>query len=68
MKKHNWCEYWGYTPNENLEMMFEIEAEEYIKKCIRKNKRKFGENYTQKDLIIDEELQEIKNQLFGRSV
>ena len=66
MKNHNWCEYWGYEHNDNLETYFKLEFEDYYKKCVRHNKKKFGKNYTQKDLIIDEELQELKKQLFGR--
>ena len=47
-------------------MVFNFEAKEYIKKCIRKNEKRFGKNYTQEDLIINEQLQDIKKELFGK--
>lgn len=63
---YSWCEYFGYEPNDNLEMVFNFEAKEYIKKCIRENEKRFGKNYTQEDLIINEQLQDIKKELFGK--
>lgn len=66
MKNHNWCEYYGYKHNENLEIYFELEFEDYFKKCVKQNKKNFGKKYTQKDLVLNEELQEIKKQIFER--
>ena len=62
--KYPWCEYYRYEPNDNLEMYFELSAQEYIKKCIKENKKKYGKNYTQEDIILNEELQELMKGLF----
>ena len=67
MKKtnHNWCEYYGYEPNENLETYFELNFQEYYKKCVKENKRRYGKNYNQEVLVINEELQKLKKEIFG---
>ena len=63
--KYKLCEYFKQEQNDNLEMVYEIQAQDYIKKCIKENTKKYGKNYTQEDLIINEELQDIKKELFG---
>jgi len=69
MNKYKWCEYYGYKPNDNLEMIFEIRFQDYFKKCVTQNKKKYGKNYTQADIVkideIDNMLNQIKKSLFN---